>query len=117
MVLEEDERRRHQSSLFSARNSTILSGAEPSSSILTESPRGGGGVSASTVVREPASPTCAGLDAEVAERERVLRLLLRAHDPLQRRVARLVDRVRDGDDGRQRRGDHVVAELGLALAA
>src|SRR5205823_6162278 len=59
----------------------------------------------------------AAVEAEVGERERLLRLLLRAHDPLQRRVARLVDRVRDGDDGRERRLDDVVAELRLPLAA
>ena len=44
-------------------------------------------------------------------------LLLRAHDRLERRVARLVDRVADGDDGGQLDGDGVVAVLGLALAA
>ena len=57
-----------------------------------------------------------GVEAEVAERELLLRLRLRAHDPLERRVARLVDRVGDRDDGRERRADDVVAELGLALA-
>ena len=55
------------------------------------------------------------VDAEVRERHCLLRLGLRAHDPLQRRVARLVDRVRDGDHRRQRRLDPVVAELGLPL--
>ena len=45
------------------------------------------------------------------------RLLLRAHDRLERRVARLVDRVADGDDGGQLDLDGVVAVLGLALAA
>jgi hypothetical protein len=59
----------------------------------------------------------AGLHAEVAERELLLRLLLRAHDPLERRVARLVDRVGDRDHGRQRRLDDVVAVLGLPLAS
>ena len=59
----------------------------------------------------------ARLDAELRESQRFLRLRLRAHDPLQRGVARLVDRVRDGDHRRQRRLDHVVAELGLPLAA
>src|SRR5580765_775880 len=58
-----------------------------------------------------------GRHAEVGQRKRLLRLLLGAHDPLQRRVARHVDRVRDGDHGRDRRLDHVVAELGLPLAA
>ena len=46
----------------------------------------------------------------------VERLLLRAHDRLQRRVARLVDRVADRDHGRQVDLDRVVAVLGLALA-
>ena len=56
-----------------------------------------------------------GVQSQVGDREALLRLRLRAHDPLERRVARLVDRVRDGDDGRQRRGDMVVAELRLPL--
>ena len=56
-------------------------------------------------------------DAEVAERDGFLRLLLRAHDPLERGIARLVDRVGDGDHRGQGRLDHVVAELGLPLAA
>src|SRR5919108_5961198 len=38
-----------------------------------------------------------GRDAELGQRERLLWLLLGAHDPLQRRVARLVDGVRDGN--------------------
>ena len=56
-----------------------------------------------------------GGDAEVGERDHVLRLRLRAHDPLERRVARLVDRVRDRHDCRERGPDPVVAVLGLAL--
>src|SRR3954468_10662948 len=56
-----------------------------------------------------------GLRAEVRERERLLRLRLRAHDPLEGRIARLVDRVGDGDDGRERCLDHVVPELRLPL--
>ena len=77
-------------------NSTIFSAALPSSSIFTVSPRGGGSLSASTVVFEPVSPT-ACVHAELGDRHRPLRLRPRAHDPLQRRVARLVDRVRDGE--------------------
>jgi len=46
----------------------------------------------------------------------LLRLLLRAHDPLQRRVPRRVDRIGDRNNSRQRRPDHVVAVLGLPLA-
>src|SRR5439155_24054830 len=37
----------------------------------------------------------ARVETEVGAGKRLLRLLLRAHDPLQRRVARLVDRIRD----------------------
>src|SRR5437763_137799 len=59
----------------------------------------------------------AGLDARVGRGERVERLLLRAHDRLERRVARLVDRIADGDDGRQLDLDGVVAVLRLALTA
>ena len=114
VMLEEDEDAHR--SRFSARNSRICSAALPSSSIVRVSPRGGGSESASTSVREPCSPGLRRVDAELGERDLLLRLLLRAHDPLQRRVARLVDRVGDGDDGRQRRADDVVAELGLALA-
>ena len=57
-----------------------------------------------------------GLDADVAGGLGVELLLLRAHDRLERRVARLVDRVADGDDGGQVDLDRVVAVLGLALA-
>ena len=81
----------------------------------TVSPRGGGGCQLVDLRARPGLAGAVRLDAEVGERERLLRLRLRAHDPLQRRVARLVDRVRDGDDGRQRRLDPVVAELGLPL--
>src|SRR5207253_6596501 len=56
-----------------------------------------------------------GLDPELSERHRFLRLGLRSHDSLQRRITRLVDRVRNGDDSRQWRFDHVVAELRLPL--
>ena len=59
----------------------------------------------------------AGLDADVAGGLGVERLLLRAHDRLQRRVAGLVDRVTDGDHGGQLDLDGVVAVLGLTLAA
>src|SRR5918999_4264943 len=44
-------------SFLPARNSTIFSGALPSFSIFSASPRAGGSASASTFVREPASPT------------------------------------------------------------
>src|SRR6185312_13913314 len=58
----------------------------------------------------------AGLDPDIADRDGVELLLLRSHDRLERRIPRLVDRVADGDDGRQRDLDGVVAVLGLALA-
>ena len=105
-----------QTSRFSARYSTIFSAALPSSSSLTWPLFGGGGDDDRTVVPEPSVADEAGLDPDVGERDGLLRLRLRAHDPLERRVARLVDRVRHGDDGGERRGDHVVPELRLALA-
>src|SRR5215204_2701140 len=58
-----------------------------------------------------------GLDADVAGRLGVELLLLRTHDRLERRVARLVDGVADGDDRRHLYIDGVVPVLGLALAA
>src|SRR5207247_4925192 len=57
MVFEEDENT--HTSRFPARKSTIFSAAEPSSSIFSVSPRGGGSFSANTSVRDPASPSCA----------------------------------------------------------
>src|SRR6266508_391917 len=56
-----------------------------------------------------------GAKSEVGGRDRVLRLLLRAHDPLERGVAGLVDRVGDGHDTGKRGLDDVVAVFGLAL--
>src|SRR5205085_2962931 len=56
VVLEEHQRLRHQTSRFSARNSTIFSAALPSSSILRASPRAGGGLRATTVVPGSAAP-------------------------------------------------------------
>src|SRR5439155_1204669 len=55
VVLEEDERGHRRR--FSCRNARICSAAEPSSSIVFESPRGGGEPTATTVVRDPFSPT------------------------------------------------------------
>src|SRR3954452_24949522 len=57
------------------------------------------------------------VEAGVAGADLLERLLLGAHDRLQRRVARFVDGVADGDDGGQVDLDGVVAVLGLALAA
>ena len=77
----------------------------------------GGGFSASTLRARAVLADARRLDAGVAGGELVERLLLRAHDRLQARVARLVDRVTDADHGRQLDLDRVVAVLGLALAA
>ena len=77
----------------------------------------GGGFRASTLVFEPASPTCEASMPTSPVRLVVERFLFRAHDRFQRRVARLVDRVTDADHGRQLDLDGVVAVLGLALAA
>ena len=58
-----------------------------------------------------------GLDADVAGGALVELLLLRAHDRLERRVARLVDGVADGDHRGELHVHGVVAVLGLTLAA
>ena len=116
VVLEEDEGA-HSELPLGEEVDDLLGGAMPSSSILRVSPRGGGSFRRETTVRDPDSPTRPLRRPRSASETVLLRLLLGAHDPLQRRVARLVDRVGDGDDGRQRRLDHVVAELGLPLAA
>ena len=63
------------------------------------------------------APDLRRVDVGVGRGDGVERLLLGAHDRLQRRVARLVDRVADRDDGGQLDLDGVVAVLGLALAA
>ena len=78
---------------------------------------GGGGLEVGAVRAGVVVADAVGLDADVAGGLRLERLLLRAHDRLQRRVARLVDRVADGDDGRELDEHRVVAVLGLALAA
>ncbi len=114
VVLEEHEER-HRSFLSTTR-SRIFCAAEPSSSIFTWSPREGGGAELEDGRLRACLARRARVHPDVGERQRLLRLRLRAHDPLERRVARLVDRVRDGDDRRERSGDDVVAVLGLALA-
>ena len=76
----------------------------------------GGGLISSTCVFEPPSPTWSASMPTSPVGLRVERLLLRSHDRLQARVARLVDRVTDRDHGRQVDLDRVVAVLGLALA-
>ena len=76
----------------------------------------GGGLIARTCGLRAGLADLVGLDADVAGGLGVERLLLRAHDRLQRRVARLVDRVADRDHGREVDLDRVVAVLGLALA-
>ena len=97
VVLDVDESG-HQMSFCSERYSTIFSAAAALVlDALAVAARGrvgegvhlGAGAGLARVVR---------VEAEVGERDRLLRLLLRAHDPLEGRVARLVDRVGDGDD-------------------
>src|SRR3954470_21317552 len=57
----------------------------------------------------------AGIQAQVGQRLRLHRLLLRRHDPLERGVTRLVDGVPGGHDRRQRRLHGPVAAVGLPL--
>ena len=77
----------------------------------------GGAFAATHCAAEFSPPTFARVDLHVAGGDAVERLLLGAHDRLQRRVARLVDRVADRDHGGQLDLHGVVAVLGLALAA
>src|SRR5699024_8652379 len=56
-----------------------------------------------------------GVDAGVGDRLLVDRLLLRLHDQLEGRVARLVDLLDHRDDRRQLRLDDVVSVVGLTL--
>ena len=56
-----------------------------------------------------------GAEAEVGDGHLVDRLVLRRHDPLERRVAGLDHTGGHAHDRGQRRLDHVVARLGLAL--
>ena len=67
VVLEEDQRASQQP-LLREELDDLLGARVPSSSIFAVSPRAGGSFSAQTSVREPASPTCVGVDAEVGQR-------------------------------------------------
>ena len=109
----------HANSFLSSSQATIFSTVSlvSSSSMISPAAFFGGALKSPQTTFEPASPTLVGLEADVVDADGVQRLLLGAHDRLQRRVARLVDRVADGDDGGQRDLDRVVAVLGLALAA
>ena len=108
VVLEKDKGLHR--SRFSTRNSTIAAAARPA--VLDPA-----AVSASrAAARRRARRSPARHTSDVGRRQCLLRLGLRAHDPLQRRIPRLVDRIRDRDDGRQRRPDPLVAVLGLAAA-
>ena len=103
---------RHQTMTFrSTRNSTICAAEDPALILETEA----AGLRGRRRELEHLGPRGRVDDADVRRAQRLLRLLLRAHDRLQRRVARVVDRVRDRDDRRERRLDHVVARLGLPL--
>ena len=116
---EDEDVRAHDSSFLSSSQATIFSTVSfvSSSSMIVPPDFAGGALKSPQTTFEPASPTRSASMLGVADAERLERLLLRAHDRLQRRVARLVDRVADGDDGGQLDVDGVVAVLGLALAA
>ena len=109
----------HASSFLSSSQATIFSTVSlvSSSSMISPGLLGGRRVDREDLRARAVGADLVGLDAHVAGRLRVELLLLRAHDRLQRRVARLVDRVADGDHGGQLDLDGVVAVLGLTLAA
>ena len=110
-MLEEDEDL--HTSCCSTRKSQIACAALPSSSTVTEFARVGGAAEPEHTRARPGVARLARIEPEIRERQHLERLLLRAHHPLQRRVARLVDRVTHRDQRRHPRFDHVVAELGL----
>ena len=93
----------------------MRSAPEPSSSMTIVSPCGGGGLRPVDHGSRPSGADLVRGEAEIAESEDVLRLLLGAHDPLERWVARLVDGVGNGHDAGQGRLDEVVAVLRLTL--
>ena len=108
-----------QMSLRSSSQATIFStvSAVSSSSMIWPGAFCGGCLAPTHWAAELSPPTFEASISTSPAPTRVERLLLGAHDRLQRRVARLVDRVADGDDGRQLDLDGVVAVLGLALGA
>ena len=113
VVLEEDEGA-HRSFLAASQSTSCLRGRAVVLDLDLVALRG------RRCEREHRRPRAGGtgparFDADVRERQRLGRLGLGAHDSLQRRVARLVDRVGDRHDRGQRRGDDVVAELRLAF--
>ena len=93
----------------------MRSNASPSSSIFSPASRAGAAPTVTIFWRAPAQPTCVGAEAEVGGGDLVDRLVLRRHDPLERRVAGLDHTGGHAHDRGQRRLDDVVAGLGLAL--
>ena len=77
----------------------------PSPSSVTFSPAvfGGFGVDDRHLGTGVGDADLVGLDAEIGQRQRRHFLLLRGHDALEGRVARLVDLLGDRDHRRQRR--------------
>ncbi len=105
-----------QMNFLAARNSVSAVAPEPSSS-LTISPavRGGRAVVSSTSLHATDRPTWAASTPRSASDERLQRLLLRRHDPLERRVAGLAGLVGHRQHQRQRRADHLGRGVAVAL--
>ena len=109
----------HASSFLSSSHATIFSTVSlvSSSSMIWPADLAGGAAKSLQCARAWSKPTRSASMPDVARRLDLQRLLLGAHDRLQRRVARLVDRVADRDHGRELDVHRVVAVLGLTLAA
>ncbi len=92
-------------SLRSSSQARIFSTVSPvsSSSMISPDAFAGGALAAVQWAAEFSPPTLPASMPDLRGRHRLQRLLLGAHDRLQRGVARLVDRVSDGDHGRQSR--------------
>ena len=109
----------HQISRRSARKSTIWRGRDRGRLADDAGRRAG----AAACARRPrlswrrAPPTGSRIEPEVGQRPGHDLLRAGGHDPLQRRVARLAQRLRRHDEGRQRRLEHVVAGRAEAVHA
>ena len=106
-----------QTNFLDARNSARSLRRRPSPSSLTTVPACRGGAASKTRPRstQPPRPTSPASTPRSASDSVSDRLLLRRHDPLERRVARLVDLLDHAHHGRRRRLDHLVAVVGQPL--
>ena len=104
-----------QMNFCAARNSAALAPPSPSSLTIVPACRGGRSAKSTTSVAAFARPTRAVSMPGVGAAHHLQRLLLRGHDPLERRVPRLVDLLHHADHRRQARLNPPVAVVGLPV--